>query len=46
MAQLSALRAHLAANDGAAIEAVYANAQHARQQWSEAIETAETPAPK
>lgn len=46
MAQLTTLRAHLAANDGAAIEAVYANAQHARQQWSQAIETAETPAPK
>ncbi|OBV39232.1 prephenate dehydrogenase [Janthinobacterium psychrotolerans] len=46
MAQLTTLRAHLAASDGAAIEAVYANAQHARQQWSEAIETAETPAPK
>ena len=46
MAQLTTLRAHLAANDGVAIEAVYANAQHARHQWSQAIETAETPAPK
>lgn len=45
MAQLAALRAHLAAKDGTAIEHVYANAQHARQQWIEAIETAETPAP-
>ncbi|MGK5079668.1 prephenate dehydrogenase [Janthinobacterium sp. HLX7-2] len=45
LAQLTVLRAHLAANDGAAIERVYANAQHARQQWTEAIETAEVPAP-
>lgn len=44
LAQLTTLRAHLAANDGAAIEGVYANAQHARQQWIEAIETAEIPA--
>lgn len=44
MAQLATLRAHLAVHDGAAIENVYANAQHARQQWIEAIETAETPA--
>ncbi|WP_180977436.1 prephenate dehydrogenase [Janthinobacterium sp. ROICE36] len=44
LAQLTTLRAHLAANDGAAIEGVYANAQHARQQWNEAIETAEIPA--
>ena len=45
MAQLATLRAHLASHDGKAIEQVYANAQHARQQWIEAIETAETPAP-
>ena len=44
MAQLATLRTHLAAHDGAAIEGVYANAQHARQQWIEAIETAEVPA--
>lgn len=44
MAQLAALRAHLAAHDGKAIEHVYASAQHARQQWIEAIETAEVPA--
>jgi prephenate dehydrogenase len=44
LAQLTALRTHLAASDGAAIEKVYANAQHARQQWIEAIETAEVPA--
>ena len=46
MAQLTALRARLAAADGAAIEAVYANAQRARRQGIEAIETAETPQPK
>ncbi len=45
LAQLSRMRALLAAGDGAGIEAVYANAQHARQQWIEAIETAEAPAP-
>lgn len=44
LAQLNSLRARLAAQDGQAIEAVYANAQHARQQWIEAIEAAETPA--
>ena len=44
MAQLSGLRAHLAAADGAAIEAVYGNAQRARRQWIEAIENAEAPA--
>ncbi len=43
LAQLTGLRAKLAAGDGAAIEAVYANAQHARQQWIEAIEAAEAP---
>ncbi len=45
LSQLTALRAMLAAGDGAGIEAVYANAQRARRQWSEAIETAEAPAP-
>jgi prephenate dehydrogenase len=45
MAQLSEVRAHLAAADGAALEAVYANAQRARRAWSETIETAEPPAP-
>ena len=44
LAQLTTLRAHLAALDGAAIETVYASAQHARQQWIEAIEAAELPA--
>ena len=42
LAQLTALRAHLAAGDGAALERIYANAQHARHQWITAIETAET----
>ncbi|MDC8757529.1 prephenate dehydrogenase [Janthinobacterium fluminis] len=45
MAQLTGLRAMLAAGDGAAIEAVYANAQRARQQWGAAIEAAEAPQP-
>ncbi|MRX11435.1 prephenate dehydrogenase/arogenate dehydrogenase family protein [Pseudoduganella sp. FT25W] len=44
MAQLTQLRAHLAAGDGAALESVYSNAQHARHQWITAIETAEAPA--
>jgi prephenate dehydrogenase len=43
MAQLSDLRAHLAAADGPALEAVYANAQRARCAWIEAIEAAEQP---
>jgi prephenate dehydrogenase len=41
MAQLSGLRASLAARDGAALETVFANAQHARHDWSRAIEAAE-----
>jgi prephenate dehydrogenase len=45
LAQLTGLRARLAAGDGAAIEAVYANAQRARRQWSGAIESAEAPQP-
>ncbi len=44
MAQLTIVRAMLAAGDGAGIEAVYANAQRARRRWIEAIEAAETPA--
>jgi prephenate dehydrogenase len=44
MAQLSVLRAMLAAGDGAGIEAVYANAQRARRLWCDAIEAAEAPA--
>jgi prephenate dehydrogenase len=43
LAQLTTLRARLAANDGAALEATYANAQRARRAWTEAIETAERP---
>lgn len=41
MAQLMQLRSALAAGDGHAIEAVYANAQQARQNWVRTIETAE-----
>lgn len=43
LTQLTGLRAKLAAGDGVAIEAVYANAQCARQRWIEAIESAEAP---
>lgn len=43
LAQLTHLRARLAAGDGAALEATYANAQRARRAWIEAIETAEKP---
>jgi prephenate dehydrogenase len=43
LAQLTAMRALLAAADGAGIEAVYANAQRARRQWTGAIESAEAP---
>jgi prephenate dehydrogenase len=43
MAQLAQLRAMLAAADGTAVEAVYANAQHARQNWIRTIEAAEKP---
>ncbi|HEY0491346.1 MAG TPA: prephenate dehydrogenase/arogenate dehydrogenase family protein [Telluria sp.] len=43
LAQLTGLRAMLAAGDGAGLESVYANAQHARRQWIEAIEAAEKP---
>ncbi len=45
LAQLTRMRAMLAARDGASLEAIYANARHARSQWIEAIETAEKPAP-
>ncbi|NDC07923.1 MAG: prephenate dehydrogenase/arogenate dehydrogenase family protein [Oxalobacteraceae bacterium] len=40
-AQLSTLRAMLAASDGTALEQVYVRAQSARQAWIAAIETAE-----
>jgi prephenate dehydrogenase len=43
MAQLTSLRAQLAAGDGAALEQVYSNAQQARHQWISAIEAAEAP---
>lgn len=46
LAQLTGLRALLAAGDGAAIETVYANAQRARCRWIETIEAAEAPPPK
>lgn len=41
MVQLTQLRTLLAAADGPGIEAIYANAQHARQNWVRTIETAE-----
>jgi prephenate dehydrogenase len=44
LAQLTHLRARLAAADGAALEAVYGNAQRARHAWITAIEAAEKPA--
>jgi prephenate dehydrogenase len=43
LAQLNGLRARLAAADGAGLEAVYGNAQRARQAWIEAIEAFEKP---
>lgn len=43
MAQLGQVRSMLAAFDGAALEAVYANAQRARQDWIRTIEAAERP---
>jgi prephenate dehydrogenase len=46
LAQLTRLRASLAAGDATVLESVYANAQRARKQWIEAIEAAETPVPK
>ncbi len=45
LAQLTQMRASLAAGDGTALETVYANARRARQQWIDAIETAEPAAP-
>lgn len=41
MLQLASIRERLAASDGTALEAVYANAQHARQSWIRTIEAAE-----
>ncbi|MFZ6647190.1 prephenate dehydrogenase [Undibacterium sp. TJN25] len=40
-AKLAVLREHLAASEGPAIEAIYANAQRARHNWISAIEAAE-----
>lgn len=40
LAQLARLRQLLAAGDGAAIEAIYFNAQQARQNWMQAVEAA------
>lgn len=42
MGQLSQLRQMLAAGNGPAIEAIYSNAQHARQSWMRTIEATET----
>jgi prephenate dehydrogenase len=41
LAQLTKMRALLAAGDAAGLENVYANAQRARREWVEAIEAAE-----
>lgn len=41
MAQLARMRGMLVAGDGAALEAIYTNAQHARLTWIRAIEAAE-----
>ena len=41
LAQLTTLRGHLAAGDGAALEAVYGNARRARRAWTGDIEAAE-----
>ena len=46
LAQLSSLRAKLADSDGAAIEAVYANARRARRTWTGEIEAPEQSAPR
>jgi prephenate dehydrogenase len=43
LAQLTSLRARLAAADAAGLESVYGNAQRARRAWIEAIEAAEKP---
>lgn len=45
LAQLTHVRAMLAASDGAALEGVYATAQRARSAWSHTIESAETRPP-
>jgi prephenate dehydrogenase len=45
LAQLTSLRGMLATDDGTGLQAVYANAQQARQRWIDAIEAAEAPQP-
>jgi prephenate dehydrogenase len=45
LAQLTTLRARLAASDGDYLAAVYANAQRARREWIEAIEAGSPPPP-
>ena len=45
LAQLTTLRARLAAADGPGLESVYANAQRARRAWLEAIEAGSPPPP-
>ncbi|MGI4846504.1 MAG: prephenate dehydrogenase [Janthinobacterium lividum] len=46
LAQLTSLRATLAAADGRGLEAVFANAQRARREWIEAIEAGSPPPPQ
>lgn len=41
LAQLTSMRQMIADSDGAALEKIYASAQHARLQWAAAIEAAE-----
>ncbi|KAF1042994.1 MAG: Cyclohexadienyl dehydrogenase [Herbaspirillum frisingense] len=41
LAQLTAMRGMIADSNGAALEKIYASAQHARLQWAAAIEAAE-----
>ncbi|MBP0597560.1 prephenate dehydrogenase/arogenate dehydrogenase family protein [Herbaspirillum sp. LeCh32-8] len=41
LAQLTSMRKMIADSDGAALEKIYASAQHARLQWAAAIEAAE-----
>ncbi|KFC63039.1 prephenate dehydrogenase/arogenate dehydrogenase family protein [Massilia sp. LC238] len=46
LAQLTSLRATLAAADGRGLETVFANAQRARREWIEAIEAGSQPPPQ
>jgi prephenate dehydrogenase len=46
LAQLTSLRATLAAADGRGLETVFANAQRARREWIEAIEAGSPPPPQ